>query len=384
MSHRENQIEDPRLAAIVDWSDDAIISKDLSGTVLSWNRAAEQLFGYTAAEIIGKPITIIFPPERVSEEASILAQIARGERIAHYETERRRRDGQVISVSVTISPIRDAGGRIIGASKIIRDLTDRNARERRIQELQAELAHVQRLTELGQFVSMLVHEVNQPLTAIATYANACRRLVTVGDFTRLATPLDRIVEQTSRAGEIVQRIRDFVKKSDALMRPEDMSHVIKEAIALTKTCVKDDGVTLEMQRVPTGLQAEIDKVQVQQVLFNLLRNGIEAMRGQPRPKIKVATKLAREGMIEISVADTGPGLADEVRAKLFQPFVTTKKDGMGIGLSVCKAIVESHAGRLWVDDNPGGGTIFRFTVLHAQDADASTRLGPGETQHAPD
>ena len=281
---------------------------------------------------------------------------------------RRRRDGQVISVSVTISPIRDAGGRIIGASKIIRDLTDRNAREQRIQELQAELAHVQRLTELGQFVSMLVHEVNQPLTAIATYANACRRLVTVGDFTRLATPLDRIVEQTSRAGEIVQRIRDFVKKSDALMRPEDMSHVIKEAIALAKTCVKDDGVTLEMQRVPTGLQAEIDKVQVQQVLFNLLRNGIEAMRGQPRPKIKVATKLAREGMIEISVADTGPGLADEVRAKLFQPFVTTKKDGMGIGLSVCKAIVESHAGRLWVDDNPGGGTIFRFTVLHAQDA----------------
>jgi PAS domain S-box-containing protein len=117
MSHRENRIEDPRLAAIVDWSDDAIISKDLSGTVLSWNRAAEQLFGYTAAEIIGKPITVIFPPERVSEETSILARIARGERIAHCETERRRRDGQVISVSVTISPIRDAGGRIIGASK---------------------------------------------------------------------------------------------------------------------------------------------------------------------------------------------------------------------------------------------------------------------------
>ena len=170
-----------RLAAIVESSDDAIIAKDLNGVILSWNRAAERLFGYTASEMIGQPLTVIFPPDRIEEEAFILDRIRRGETVEHYETARRRKDGRIISVSATISPIRDASGKIVGASKILRDLTDRDARDERIQEFQAELAHVQRLTELGQVVSTLVHEVNQPITAIRNYLNACRRLVATGN-----------------------------------------------------------------------------------------------------------------------------------------------------------------------------------------------------------
>ena len=361
----EDQTADPRLAAIVESSDDAIIAKDLNGVILSWNRAAERLFGYTASEVFGRPITVIFPPDRIEEEAVILDRIRRGETVDHYETARRRKDGQIISVSATISPIRDASGMIVGASTILRDLTRRNARDQRIQELQSELAHVQRLNELGQVVSTLVHEVNQPLTAISNYVNACRRLVTTGDEERVQSALERIADQANRAREIVQRIRDFVKKRDVKMRAENLSQVIEEAIALTRTSVGDTGLTLDTQIDPAGLQVEIDKIQVQQVLFNLLRNGIEAMQGQQRRELVVATNPVQGGMVQISVADTGPGLPDEVRKRLFQPFVTTKASGMGVGLSVCRAIVEAHQGRLWADDNPGGGTVFRFTVRRA-------------------
>ena len=168
--------------------------------------------------------------------------------VDHYETARRRKDGQIINVSVTISPIRDASGKVTGASTILRDLTGRNARDQRIQELQAELAHVQRLNELGQVVSTLVHEVNQPLTAISNYVNACRRLVTTGDQERIQSVLQRIADQTNRTREIVQRIRDFVKKRDVQMRAENLSQVIEEAIALTRASVRDTGLTLDSGR----------------------------------------------------------------------------------------------------------------------------------------
>ena len=363
-SSGEHRAETSWQAAIVESSDDAIIAKDLNGSILSWNRAAERLFGYTADEIIGQPITTIFPPDRVEEEATLLDRIRHGETVQHYETARRRKDGQIISVSATISPIRDANGTIVGASKILRDLAGRNLRDQRIQELQAELAHVQRLTELGQVVSTLVHEVNQPLTAISNYVNACRRIGKTGNHEQVQAVLERIGDQTSRAREIVQRIRDFVKKRDTQMRAEDLSLVIEEAVALTRTSVGDASPTLDIQIDRSGLRVEIDKIQIQQVLFNLLRNGIDAMQDQPRRELVVATSPAQGGMVEISVADTGSGLVDEVRAKLFQPFVTTKPNGMGIGLSVCRSIVEAHQGRLWADDNPSGGTVFRFTVRH--------------------
>jgi two-component system sensor kinase FixL len=155
-----------------------------------------------------------------------------------------------------------------------------------------------------------------------------------------------------------------VKKRDFQMRAETLSQVIEEAIALTRASVRDGGLTLTVEVDPPGVQVEIDRVQVQQVLFNLFRNAIEAMQDQPTRDLLLSSRLVQGGMVEISVADTGPGLSDEVRTKLFQPFITTKPNGMGVGLSVCRAIVESHGGRLWADDNPSRGTIFRFTVRH--------------------
>ena len=251
-------------------------------------------------------------------------------------------------------------------SKILRDLTDRDARERRIQELQLELAQVQRLTELGQVVTTLVHEVNQPITAIRNYLGALRRLGATGNQKGVQTALERIEDQTKRASEIIQRIRDFVIRRDVQMQAEDLSLVIDEAVVLIRASLTDDVPMLTVQVDPAEPHVEIDKVQVQQVLFNLMRNGIEAMQDQPRRELMVATKGARGGMVEISVADSGPGLPDDVRSRLFQPFVTTKPTGMGVGLSVCQGIVQLHGGRLWADDAmAGGGTVFRFTVRSA-------------------
>jgi two-component system sensor kinase FixL len=194
-----------RLAAIVESSSNAILSKDLGGVVTSWNRAAERLFGYTAAEMIGRPITTIFPPDRVNEEAAILARIGRGEQVDRYETIRRHREGRDIHVSLTISPIKDANGRIIGASKIIHDLTERQAQEGRIRELQSQLANVQRLTELRQVLLVLAHEVAQPLAAIANYLSALRRLLVAGKQEQVAEGLKGIGEEADRAAQIVER-----------------------------------------------------------------------------------------------------------------------------------------------------------------------------------
>ena len=214
-------------------------------------------------------------------------------------------------------------------------------------------------------VSTLVHEVNQPLTAIGNYVNACRRLLTSGKQEQLHSVLTKIGDQTDRARQIVQRIREFVKKGETCMRAENLSQVIDEIVALTKSSVGQEGLQITTLIDPMASAAEIDKVQVHQVMFNLMRNAIEAMQGQSRSELAVITRPTEDGMLEISIADRGPGLPDEVRGKLFQPFVTTKPSGMGIGLSVCHAIVQTHGGRLWAEDNPGGGTVFRFTLRRA-------------------
>ncbi len=361
-----------RLAAIVESSSDAIVSKHLNGTVTSWNRAAEQLLGYTAAEMIGQPITAIFPSNQVNEEeASILTRIGRGEKVERYETIRCRKDGQAIAVSVTVSPIRDANGDVVGASTIIRDLTERETQERRIRELQADLVHVQRLTELGQVVSSLVHEVNQPLTAIGNYINASRRLLESGQREQVQNALKHIADQTDRARQIVQRIREFVRKGETRMRAEHLPQVFDEIVNLTEASVKQEGLRISTHIDPAASVAEIDKVQVHQVMFNLMRNAIEAMQCQPRRELVVMARPAEGGMLEVSIADRGPGLSKEVRRKLFQPFVTTKPNGMGIGLSVCRTIVETHGGKLWAEDNPGGGTVFRFTLRSAASEEAA-------------
>jgi signal transduction histidine kinase len=245
---------------------------------------------------------------------------------------------------------------------------ERQERERRLNELRSELIHVSRVSELGQMVSALAHEVNQPLTAIGNYLRAGQRLVRAGDAANVQAALSKAVDEATRASAIIKRLRDFIKKSDSVRRPEDLGPVVEETVALALVAAGRRQVGVGMRVDPLACAALIDKIQIQQVLLNLIRNAVEAMPDNMHPSLVIATAPAADDMIEVSVADSGPGLRQQVRDKLFQPFVTTKSDGMGVGLSICHSIVEAHGGRIWAEDNPGGGTVFRFTVPDAQAA----------------
>jgi two-component system sensor histidine kinase/response regulator len=236
-----------------------------------------------------------------------------------------------------------------------------SVRERRLQEVQAELIHVSRLTELGQMVAGLAHEVNQPLTAVGSYVRAGRRLLVAGDTSRADEALQKAADQVTRASQVIQRLRQFVRKADGQRNAEDIRQTIEEAAALALLGGEGRGVHLAMDFAPDMTPVLIDKVQIQQVLLNLMRNAVEAMQGSRR-ELTIRTMRSSDGLVEVSVADSGPGLPDTVREKLFQPFVTTKPSGMGVGLSICRGIVEAHGGRMWLAGRPGYGADFHFTL----------------------
>ena len=241
-------------------------------------------------------------------------------------------------------------------------LLQRQRSRHRIQQLQSELIHVSRLNTMGQTASMLAHEMKQPLTATANYLQGARRLVEARESpppANIAEVLGKASAQVDRAAQIVGRLRRLVDKSEAERTAEDVGATIDEAVALVEFGRAD--IALRRQVDPRLPRAVIDKVQIQQVLVNLMRNASEAMQHSARRELMVSAEPV-QGMVEVAVADTGPGLPKEVADRLFQPFVSTKPDGMGVGLSICRAIIEAHGGRIWADANPAGGTVFRFTV----------------------
>ncbi len=492
-NRRSAQMIDSRLAAIISSSEDAIIGKTLEGTVTDWNRAAEQIFGYSAAEMIGQPITMLLPQELEKQEASILARIRRGQKIDHFETRRRCKDGRVIDVSLTVSPVWNTAGDLIGASAVarditaakvaekllrdseahlksiletvpdamvvidtvgimhslsataetlfgykaeevvgknvnmlmpepyrsqhdsyisrylstgekriigtgrlvvgqrrdgstfpmelsvgevvsgerrfftgfVRDITERQKTQQRLQDLQAELIFMSRFTALGEMATTLAHELNQPLTAAANYLSGARRLLDTGrggDLVMVRSAIDNAAEQALRAGQIIKRLREFVARGESDRRAEDLRKLIEEAAALALVGAKQTGAHVSYDFDPEAEHVLVDKIQIQQVVHNLMRNALEAMQEVERRELKIVTRRLDGDTVAVIVSDTGPGIAPEIAATLFQPFMTTKRHGMGVGLSISRTIVESHGGRLWAENNPGGGTIFRFTL----------------------
>lgn len=353
------------LAAIIDSSNDAVISKTLDGRITTWNKAAETMFGYTAAEMIGTPVTRLFPEDRVHEESLILGKIRAGSTVEHYETVRTRKDGANIDVSVTISPIHGIGGAIIGASKTVRDITERKETEARLQMLSNELNHVARVTEMSQVSAALAHELNQPLTAVLNYTNVAKRFIDMDDKAARAKAgeaLAKASEQAMRAGLIIRRLRDFVEKRETSRSNEDINAIAQDAMALGLIGAKTTGVVTTL-RLADGLPSVyVDRVQIQQVLVNLLRNAAEAMAESTIRDLTLSTRLTNDGLIALEVADTGVGIASELADRLFRPFVTTKPGGMGIGLAISRSIIESHGGRLSMTANTGGGTVFQVTL----------------------
>jgi two-component system, LuxR family, sensor kinase FixL len=482
-----------RLAAIVASSDDAIIGKTLDGIVTDWNHGAQSLFGYEADEVVGKSLSLLLPPGHQDDMGAILARIRRGERVEHFETRRRRKDGTIVDVSLTVSPVFNDEGQLIGASKVarditamkhahaelaareahleailasvpdamividtqgtvssfstaaerlfgykapevvgknvkilmpapyreqhdgyldryrqtgerriigigrvvvgqrkdgstfpielavaevqsgarrfftgfIRDLTERQQTQLRLQELQSELIHMSRFTALGEMASTLAHELNQPLTAAASYLNGVKRLLSnfhSENVPMMRDAVERAADQTLRAGQIIRRLREFVSRGEGERQIEDLRKLIEEASALALVGIKETGVRVIFELDPSVDTVLADKVQVQQVLLNLMRNGIEAMQESARRELAVSTHRQEKEMVRIDVADTGSGIAPHIAAQLFQPFVTSKPNGMGVGLSISRTIIEAHGGRLWAEPREDGGTIFHLTL----------------------
>jgi len=348
------------LASLVESSDDAIIGKTLHGVITSWNKAAETIFGYAAGEICGKPVTLLIPPERIREEEEILQRIRQGERVDHFESVRRRKDGGDVIVSLTISPILDRRGKIIGASKIARDVTEQTAARNRLVELQSELLHTARLSTMGQMAAAITHELNQPLGAVNNYLSGLTRLLSATDTPANVTDgLCKAREQTTRAGEIVRRMRDLAVRGETARQVEDINDVLEQTLSLALIDAKVRGVKTRILLAPDPNPVLVDKVQIGQVILNIIRNAIEAMEGTGERSLTISTAIDPDSHgIEIRIADTGSGLSPQIQDRLFQPFVTTKDKGMGLGLAICHGIIDSHGGRLSAEPNEPNGTIF--------------------------
>jgi two-component system, LuxR family, sensor kinase FixL len=482
-----------RLAAIVASSDDAIVGLTLDGVVTDWNRGAETIFGYSADEIVGKSISLILPNGHENEETEILTRLKEGGRVEHFETRRQRKNGEIFDVSLSAAPLHDGQGRIVGASKVarditaskrsqtalaereahlqsvldtvpdamvvidvqgimrsfstaaerlfgysaaeaigqnvkilmpppyeeqhdgylsrylatgerriigirrlvvgrrkdgstfpmelsvgemrsgdrrfftgfVRDLTERKQTELRLQELQSELIHVSRFTALGEMASTLAHELNQPLTAVANYLKGGRRLLESGNSDSIPMAreaMDRAAQQALRAGQIIRRLREFVARGESERQIENLAGLIEEASALALVGIKETGVRVSFLFESRSTLVLADKIQIQQVLLNLMRNAVEAMQEVERRELTISTHKEDNETVRIDVRDTGPGIAPEITHQLFQPFITTKRQGMGVGLSISRTIVESHGGRLWAEPNSDGGTVFRLTL----------------------
>src|SRR5271169_1565175 len=360
-----------RLQSILETVPDAIITIDERGAIESFSSAAERLFGYAAEEVVGRNVNILMPsPYHERHDSYLTRYLATGERriigIGRIVVGKRK-DDSTFPMELAVGEAIIAGKRLF--TGFIRDITERQQNRKRLQELQAELTHVCRLSAMGQMGAALAHELNQPLTAIVNYMQACRRLLRgqVGTVPpRVDEALEKAIAQAARAGEIIRRLRQFVGKGDNERRFEDLNNVIEEASALALVGAKQQGVRVMLELAPDLPQIALDRVQIQQVVLNLVRNAVEAMSATDERLLTIATRqFAKQGvglLAEVRVSDTGSGLTPVVLDQLFQPFVTTKEGGMGVGLSICRSIVEAHGGRIWAEPNPQGGTSFTFTL----------------------
>jgi PAS domain S-box-containing protein len=337
------------LAAIVDSSDDAIIGKTLDGTIISWNRGAEHLYGYTSEEVIGRPISLLVPSDRPDEVPAILDRLRRGERIDHYKTVRVRKDGQRLDVSVTISPVHGADGTIIGASAIARDITEQ---ERAIQK-------ALRLRE--DFISVAAHELRTPLTTVFARLQLAERRLSRGDYDREALKRDVEIVRTGadRLRGLLERLLDISRIRSGRL---ELDRAPADLVALTRRVARELGENAGREitvRGPSSSNepATVDAVRVEEVLTNLIDNAIK-YGGADRP---IDVDIAEEPtFVRVSVSDRGPGVAPEERALIFEPFHRASRDtrGVGLGLHVAREIVRLHGGALAVEDRPGGGATF--------------------------
>ncbi len=352
---------------VVETAPDAVISIDESGAILFANPATMRIFGYDPTELIGKPLTILMPEFlRKLHEKGFSRYLATGQRHINWqgtELTALRKNGQDFPVEISFGEVsRDRHKVFTG---FIRDISERKQAQQALQMAQTELARVSRLTTMGELAASIAHEVNQPLTAVTNNSSACLRLLAAGNLKpeTLHRALEEIVADGNRASAVVARIRGFIKKEPVEKNRLDMNDVIQEVLALADRELFENRVRLERQLTKALPLVLADRVQMQQVLLNLIMNGIEAMipvTDQPR-SLWVESRVDESGDILVAVRDSGTGLGSAAD-RVFTPFFTTKANGMGMGLSISRSLVENHGGRLWAMPNSPIGAVFSFTL----------------------
>jgi two-component system, LuxR family, sensor kinase FixL len=362
------------LRTIIDTSPDGIVTINGDGVIESFNPASEDLFGYREEEVVGKNVNMLMPELYQSAHDGYMARyLATGEkRIIGIgrEVTAQRKDGAIFPMELAVGEMTIDGQKKF--TGFIRDISRRRqaedqlaVSEDRLKELQSEIVHVSRLSAMGEMAATLAHELNQPLAAMMNYAQATRRLLassTLEEAERLRDLMTKAVAQADRAGQIIRRLRSFVAQDEIEHSLDDIGDVVNEACALALIGARSDGVDTVMLLADDLPAVVMDRVQIQQVLVNLIRNSLDATDDQEGRMITITTALGEDSTLVVSVADNGPGLDGEVAERLFQPFNSSKADGMGIGLSISRTIIEQHGGRIWATPNDGRGVIFSFTL----------------------
>jgi two-component system sensor kinase FixL len=368
--------QEAHLRSILETAPDAIVVIDEKGCMLSFSASAERMFGYSEQEVVGENVSMLMPsPDRERHDGYLRRYMRTGERriigIGRVLTARHR-DGATFPIELSVGEARINDDRVF--TGFIRDLTERQQAELRVHDLQSVLAHVQRVSEMGTLATSLAHELNQPLTAIANYVETARDMLheVVDEVTLevIREALDECADQSVRAGQIVRRLRDFIARGESERRIESLQRLITEASALALVGAGEHDLEVDVQLDPTADRVLVDRIQIQQVILNLIRNAIEAMADSAVRRLLVYSEREAGGFVRITVADSGPGLTDDVAEQLFEPFRSTKEAGMGLGLSISAAIVSAHGGRIWVEPSKLGGTAFHFTVIDADSEEA--------------
>lgn len=369
-AERSLQASANHLRSILSTVPDAMVVISDRGEILSFSAAAERLFGWREDDVVGRNVRCLMPsPDQENHDDYISRYLATGERrivgIGRVVTGQRK-DGSIFAMELAIGEAKGAGPRIF--TGFCRDLTERQRVQARLEELQAELIHVARVSGMGTMASTLAHELNQPITAVANYVEAVRDLLAkpdVEDFPMIREALGDAASEALRAGHIVRRLRDFVARGEVEKSVEDLAGLVREAAALGLMGARDEGLDV-IFGLPENVSVLVDKIQIQQVIINLARNAFEAMKGQADPRLWISAVADEPGFARVTVADNGPGVATELLGQLFSAFVSTKAEGMGLGLSICRTIVEANGGRIAHAPRAGGGAQFQFTVIRAE------------------